>query len=110
MVTEIPRFSVLSLLAGLLEEQAPSPFSLSFRELRSAVSGERGDKWKHQPGAAPGSASSPMTIHPRSTSVLPRLALSTLGTVSLNFCPLTFEKQPAIHANHGKDSALNYIF
>jgi len=29
--------------------QAQSPFSLFFRELRSAVSVERGDKWKHRP-------------------------------------------------------------
>jgi hypothetical protein len=56
-------------------------------------------------GVAPGSASSPITIHSGSTSVLPRLALSTLGTLSLNFRPLTLEKQPANHANHAKDSA-----
>jgi hypothetical protein len=52
-------------------------------------------------GVAPGSASSPITIHSGSTSVLPRLAFSTLGTLSLNFRPLTF----ANHANHAKDSA-----
>ena len=40
-------------------------------------------------GVAPGSASSPIIVHSRSTSVLPRLALSTPGTVSLNFRPLT---------------------
>jgi hypothetical protein len=56
-------------------------------------------------GVAPGSASSPIPIHSGSTSVLPRLALSTLNRLSLNFRPLTFEKQPANHANHAKDSA-----
>jgi prepilin-type N-terminal cleavage/methylation domain-containing protein len=40
-------------------------------------------------GVAPGNASSPITIHSRSTSVLPRLALSTLNRLSLNFRPLT---------------------
>jgi hypothetical protein len=45
-------------------------------------------------GVAQGSASSPITIHFGSTSVLPRLALSTFNRLSLNFRPLTFEKQP----------------
>jgi prepilin-type N-terminal cleavage/methylation domain-containing protein len=40
-------------------------------------------------GVALGSASSPITVHSRSTSVLPRLALSTLNRLSLNFRPLT---------------------
>jgi hypothetical protein len=50
-------------------------------------------------GVAQGSASSPITIHFGSTSVLPRLALSTLNRLSLNFRPLTFEKQPGNHTN-----------
>jgi hypothetical protein len=39
-------------------------------------------------GVALGSASSPIIIHSGSASVLPRLAFSTLSTVSLNFRPL----------------------
>jgi len=61
-------------------------------------------------GVALGGASSPIIINSGSASVLPRLAFPTLSTVSLNFRPLTFEKEPATHANHAKDSALNYIF
>src|SRR5882762_1003982 len=67
-------------------------------------------------GVALGGASSPIIIHSGSASVLPRLAFSTLGTVSLNFRPLPCAElvqwvgrlpRPPTRAERGRASAVS---